>query len=121
MFHYTIERRERKWGLTDTVTYVRGKTKKQILGFDYQIDTEDFIWRGDGLLTKYLSSKWRVVHLDPNNEWVLIYFEKTFFTPAGYDVIARASLLSKTQSSQITQALKDYAVPQLDKITQMQL
>jgi hypothetical protein len=121
MFHYTIERREGKWGLADTVTYVRSKKKKHILGFDYLIDTDSFVWQGSGFLTKHLSSKWRVIHLDPNNEWALIYFEKTFFTPAGYDVIARDSLTSETKSTQITQILKDHSVPQLRKINQVHL
>jgi len=119
MFHYTIERREGEWGLADNVTYVQGKAKKHILGFDRLIDAEKFIWQGNGFLTKYLSSNWRIVHISADNNWALIYFEKTLFTPAGYDAIARESLLSSTQTSQIEQALKDYSIPPLSKITQV--
>jgi hypothetical protein len=118
MLHYTIERREGEWGLTDSVTYLRGHTKKYIHGFDNLTDKDTFIWRGSGMITKHLSSKWGVVYINPDGEWAIIRFEKTLFTPAGYDVISRNSLQSDTSTNQINQMLKRYSISSLDKITQ---
>ena len=47
-------------------------------------------WRGKGLL-KVASSHWEVLGWGREEVgWVVIWFQKTLFTPAGIDVLARA-------------------------------
>ncbi|KAI4253134.1 MAG: hypothetical protein LQ352_003870 [Teloschistes flavicans] len=48
-------------------------------------------WRGKGWL-KIASSHWEILgwgDLADGNQWVVIYFAKTLFTPAGLDVFSR--------------------------------
>lgn len=46
-------------------------------------------WRGKGWL-KIASSHWEVLgHGDEDGGWVVTYFAKTLFTPAGIDIYAR--------------------------------
>lgn len=46
-------------------------------------------WRGKGWL-KIASSHWEVLgHGEQEEGWIVIWFQKTLFTPAGIDVLAR--------------------------------
>jgi hypothetical protein len=46
-------------------------------------------WRGKGVL-KIASSEWEVLgHGKEEGGWVVIWFEKTLFTPEGMDLLAR--------------------------------
>jgi hypothetical protein len=93
--NYTVERRGTTTGLRDEVlSWKRGK-EQSILGFDTPLDSTNtrFVWRGNGLL-RLLQSAWEIVYMDAANEWAIIHFEKTMFTPEGYDVIARSKQLS---------------------------
>ena len=46
-------------------------------------------WRGKGWL-KIASSHWEVLgHGEEEEGWVVVWFQKTLFTPAGIDVLAR--------------------------------
>lgn len=59
------------------------------------VDTPDpnidaaYNWRGKGWL-KIASSHWEVLgHGDEDEGWMVTFFEKTLFTPAGIDIYAR--------------------------------
>ncbi|OAP54726.1 hypothetical protein AYL99_11174 [Fonsecaea erecta] len=59
------------------------------------IDTPDahtkaaYSWRGKGLL-KIASSRWEILgYGEEEGGWVVTYFQKTLFTPAGIDIYAR--------------------------------
>ncbi|KAJ9658888.1 hypothetical protein H2198_003458 [Neophaeococcomyces mojaviensis] len=53
-----------------------------------QVDTA-YNWRGKGWL-KIASSHWEVLgYGDEDGGWVVTFFEKTLFTPAGIDIYAR--------------------------------
>lgn len=60
------------------------------------------------------SSHWEVLgfgHGDDGNEWVVTYFAKTLFTPAGVDIYSRdKGGLAQTTVEQILDALKEFGV-----------
>lgn len=97
-FNYTIQEKGGKKGLLDVVEYQQNNTTKRIKGFDKVLDKQHtkFLWRGKGWMS-ILTSKWSIVHLSPNKEWAIIFFQKTLFTPKGYDVISRKKRLSSEQ------------------------
>ncbi len=64
------------------------------------------MWRGDGLLA-LLKSKWNILYLDPAGTWAIIHFEKTLFTPEGYDVMARSGQLTEKVRQQIQEKLAE--------------
>ncbi|CDM33013.1 hypothetical protein DTO013E5_5784 [Penicillium roqueforti] len=70
-------------------------------------------WRGKGWLV-IASSHWEVLgfgHGDDGNEWVVTYFAKTLFTPAGVDIYSRdKGGLAQTTVEQILDALKEFGV-----------
>ncbi len=93
--------------LSDRVTFLKNGKEKSIRGFDRPVDAEQtaFIWRGKGFLS-LLKSKWNILHLDSEHYWAIIYFERTLFTPEGYDVIAREKDLDQSQLESIELKLK---------------
>lgn len=66
-------------------------------------------WRGKGWLI-IASSHWECLgfgNTDDGNQWMVTYFAKTLFTPAGIDVYSRRKEgLSQTIVSEILEALK---------------
>jgi lipocalin len=106
-FTYTVAQQGQKSGLKDAVQYVKKGVVKQISGFDTPTDStnQSFIWRGAGLL-KFVTSRWHFIYVNPNQNWAIIQFEKTIFTPAGYDVIARQTQLAPEIHQQIQSYLK---------------
>src|ERR1043165_818286 len=89
-FNYTISVRKGKTVLLDEVKYEKKGKTKVIRGFDYQhADNEKaFTWKGKGLLA-IAKSEWEIRLLDEQNEWAVIWFSKTLFTPEGVDIISR--------------------------------
>lgn len=89
-FNYKQAERDGVLGLIDEVKYTQNGRQKSINGFDKPLNNENtaFEWRGNGLLS-LLSSKWGILHIETTENWAIIYFEKTLFTPKGYDVISR--------------------------------
>ncbi len=73
--------------MTDTVEYYRKGRYRRIEGTD-KVDGDGFIWRGKGIMS-IAKSRWKIIHHDPAAGLVFIQFEKTLFTPEGYDVISR--------------------------------
>lgn len=70
-------------------------------------------WRGKGWL-KIASSHWECLgfgHADENNQWVVTYFAKTLFTPAGIDIYSRNKQgLPQGTVDEILKALKGLEV-----------
>lgn len=80
-------------GIDDLVQYqpLDSDKQKTINGIDKpDSDTEAaYNWRGKGWL-KIASSHWEVLgHGEEDGGWVVTFFEKTLFTPAGIDIYAR--------------------------------
>lgn len=110
--------------LHDKVKYIekiKGKDKS-IEGFDYPDLTNDnaFIWRGNGILSM-LESKWQVVIFNDDeigNEWAVIWFAKTLFTPEGVDIISKNLIVSELFLEKIKENMKEYSIlePFVDKL-----
>lgn len=97
-FNYTIEKRGKTTGLRDDVQYLKSGKTKSIIGFDKAVNDKNskFIWRGKGILGLF-KSKWEILYFDKEKEIIVLRFEKTLFTPAGYDVISRQPNLSESE------------------------
>lgn len=95
-FNYTVAEKNGTSYLIDEVNYLKGGKTKTIKGFDHQKKENEkaFTWRGKGLL-RIAKSNWEIKLLDPNNEWAVIWFSKTLFTPEGVDIISRKKQLDK--------------------------
>lgn len=89
-FNYTISNCGKIVGLRDEVQYLKNGKTKNIVGFDKPENDKKskFIWRGKGVL-RLLKSEWEIIYFDSEKEIIVLKFEKTLFTPAGYDVISR--------------------------------
>lgn len=111
-FNYQLIQKNGQKLLLDKVAFEKKGKHKTILGTDKALNKQNtqFIWRGKGIL-KVLKSKWKVVHVDEEQQWMIIYFEKTLFTPAGYDVISRQKTLSPTITDKITTVLQKLDMP----------
>jgi hypothetical protein len=94
--------------LNDLVEYQKAKTRKvsSIHGVSQPVSVEGvayglaYHWRGKGLL-KIASSDWEILGWgrdeETSNDWIVTFFSKTLFTPAGIDIYCRdPKILSKT-------------------------
>lgn len=110
-FYYQIATKRGQQGLLDVVSYQKNNKIHQIKGFD-QVTTPDnqqFLWRGKGWLS-WVTSQWSILYLAPQKDWAIIYFEKTWLTPTGYDVISRYPQLSIQQAEAVQDQLQQQAV-----------
>ena len=110
-FNYTIEKRGDVTGLKDEVNYKKKGKSKSIFGFDKPTDAtqKTFVWRGRGLL-KIAKSKWQFVYIDPTNTWAIIGFDKTVFTPSGFDVISKNKEISPDFGQIVEDKLKELRI-----------
>ena len=73
-------------------------------------------WRGKGWLM-IASSHWECLgfgNIDDGNQWVVTYFAKTLFTPAGVDIYSRNKQgLPQATIDAILHALRDLGVSQI--------
>ncbi|MBL8046081.1 MAG: hypothetical protein JNL09_06045 [Anaerolineales bacterium] len=75
--------------LLDVVQYTENGRLKTIEGFDYADGASlRFVWRGKGWL-RFLHSRWKIEHVSAAQDWLILSFEKTLFTPAGHDIVCR--------------------------------
>ncbi len=105
--NYSIKQKKGIQILEDRVIYQKNNKQKTILGFDTPLDhssNRKFIWRGQGILS-ILKSHWEVLYISENENWAVIYFEKTLFTPKGYDVISRNKILDSATKKRISEIL----------------
>ncbi|WP_222166697.1 hypothetical protein [Edaphocola aurantiacus] len=114
-FHYRIVAGTEGPELEDTVFYMKGLEQKRIRGWDKPINKEctKFEWRGKGLLT-LVRSKWEWVHMD--DDFALIFFERTLFTPKGYDIICREKVLSPEVHEAIVRFLDEQDIWGMQRI-----
>ena len=110
-FNYEVAERDDVIGLIDKVKYTQNGRTKSINGFDKPLNAENtsFEWRGNGLLS-LLSSKWQVLYLDDTENWAIIYFERTLFTPKGYDVICREKQPNNLIMRKIEEKLRELQI-----------
>ena len=110
-FNFKIIQKQGKDALDDAVMYWKNGKEKSILGIDTALNQENtaFLWRGKGWLS-LVTSKWNLLHFNPQQQWAIIGFSKTLFTPKGYDVISRQKELSSEQIASIEQQLKQLQI-----------
>lgn len=108
-FNYTITEKNGKTFLIDEVKYIKNGKTKTINGFDYLDLNNDkaFTWKGKGFLA-IAKSHWEIKLMDEKNEWAVIWFSKTLFTPEGVDIISKKQKLDKSLIEEIkTKMLTD--------------
>lgn len=112
-FNYTLLKKKKGIYLSDKVSYLKNGKTKSINGIDKPLDTtnREFVWRGNGLLS-LLNSKWEILHLELNEQWAIIFFKQTLFTPQGYDVISREPILSPEVAQKIEATLIELGIQQ---------
>lgn len=106
-FNYSLAMMNGKVILLDTVEYVQNTKIKTIKGIDYPVDDSNkkFMWRGKGILTLF-KSKWEIVFISDQMQWAIIQFEKTLFTPAGFDLISRREVLRNGEMEEAERIMK---------------
>lgn len=111
-FNYTvIESSKGVKRLLDEVKFVKKGKEKAIVGFDTPLNASNtkFKWRGKGILG-VLKSKWEILYWDKAEEWAIIGFEKTLFTPKGYDIISRKRNLVGVIEQKVQQRLAQLGI-----------
>lgn len=96
-FNYTVAEKKGKTFLIDEVKYFKNGKTKSINGFDYLNPNNDkaFTWQGKGFLA-IAKSHWEIKLIDEKNEWAVIWFSKTLFTPEGVDIISKKQKLDES-------------------------
>ena len=114
VFDYSKGEKNGKTGLVDHVRFEKNGKKKSIDGFDFPQNANNtkFIWRGAGWLS-FVTSRWEIIEL--RDDIAMIYFEKTLFTPEGYDVISREKQLTEDQEETVSKWLEKYEIDGLMK------
>ena len=76
-------------------------------------------WRGKGWLM-IVSSHWECLgfgHAQDNNRWIVAYFAKTLFTPAGIDIYTRHKEgLPQSTIDEILKALKELGIKEITEL-----
>jgi len=118
--NYSLVQKNGKNYLLDKVNFEKKGKQKSIIGYDESINENNtqFVWRGKGIL-KILKSEWEIVHFNRQQEWMLIAFKKTLFTPKGYDILSHQKSLSIAAQQEIEKVLAQLnASPDLRLISQ---
>lgn len=120
MISYLIEEKNNVKGLRDQVDYQHNGKIHSILGFDKPLNelNTEFEWHGKGI-TGFITSKWQILYIDEQYDWMLIHFQKTLFTPEGYDVLSKRKTPSENQLIDIQNKLKELDL--LDDLTALRL
>lgn len=91
--------------LLDVVQYTENGRLKTIEGYDYADGASlSFVWRGKGLLY-LLQSRWKIEHVSAAQDWLILSFEKTLFTPAGHDIVCRHANPTREQLAAMERVL----------------
>ena len=112
--NYSITTIKNKKVLFDEVIYIKNAKQKSIKGYDFALNKNNtsFKWKGKGLLSM-LSSKWKIIYYNKEENWAIIKFEKTLFTPKGYDVISKNKNLSRILLEKINSKTKELEIYKL--------
>jgi len=110
-----------KQGTESEFSHVRGISRPvEVEGVQFGLA---FHWRGKGWLM-VASSSWEILGYgtdeaaESQNDYVVTYFGKTLFTPAGLDIYTRTkNSLSETTLMAIKSALKELGNDDIAKIT----
>ena len=118
-FNYTLIQKNGEPRLLDEVQYSKKSKVKSIIGHDKPLNENNnsFIWRGKGVLA-FVKSKWNILYIDPEKQWMIIHFQKTLFTPEGYDVVSRSKTLEGELLSTLEQKLNELGISGLTTIHQ---
>lgn len=109
--NYSLKTKGKIEGLKDEVIYEKNGKLYSIHGFntpDHEKNTE-FVWRGKGLLS-FVSSKWKILYFSEFEGWALIFFERTSFTPEGFDVITRVQKPNEKTIEHIRQKMHEMEI-----------
>lgn len=105
--------------LDDQVVYTTLKGKEQIIrGISTPTNAviKEFIWRGKGWLS-WVTSRWTIIEVSQEQEWMVIAFLKTWFTPAGVEVISKQPVLQEEAKEAILSFVNQLPIhPQLQLI-----
>ena len=96
----------------DTVEYVEGGRSRTIVGVDTQLGPGRYQWRGKGWLW-FFTSRWEIRSVSPDEQSLVISFEKTWATPAGFDVISRTKTLADPSYAALVKAIGSPALTRL--------
>ncbi len=112
-FSYTVTNKRNDTVLLDEVQYQKKSKWKSIVGYDKPADEQNrsFIWRGKGILAG-VKSKWNILFHDPKEQWMIIHFKKTLFTPEGYDVISKSKNMDEVTRQKVSDKLKELKIDQ---------
>jgi hypothetical protein len=88
----------------DKVTYEdKNGREHTIQGYDIQVGTGSFMWRGYGWLF-FFKSNWKFIQ--KQDDYAVITFESTWVTPSGMDILCRRESMTQEQVTEILNALK---------------
>ena len=84
----SIEYKEKHQYYESSVQYFKHGKLKTIKGTESPDKTQEnhYTWKGVGWM-RLLKSHWHVV--EAGQDWIVIYFSKTLFTPKGMDLLVR--------------------------------
>lgn len=107
-FNYSLETKDEVKGLHGNVQYLKKGKPKSIEGFDKPENeyNTSFLWRGQGILRAF-KSRWEIIAYDPENKWAIMHFEKTGFTPEGYDLFSRQKQPDTNTLKEMQKKLKE--------------
>jgi len=113
--NYAYHPGDETYCIYDLVLFTKNRKTKSIKGYNRLVSEQDlsFEWKGAGLLS-LLRSRWKIIHFEA--DWMIIYFEKTLFTPEGYDVVSRNIDLKPTKEKDINEMIKTLQLPKLARI-----
>jgi hypothetical protein len=92
--------------IIDVVTYEYRNQVRGIRGRDRYLGERRFRWRGAGFLC-FLTSNWEVAHMSCECDWAIIRFEKSLFSPAGHDIVARQSRVSDSMAKEMISRFRE--------------
>jgi len=118
-FNYQMKAKNGIIGLSDEVKFLKNGKAKSIKGWDKPLSQENtkFIWRGSGILF-FTKSKWEIIFMSDDRNWMIIHFEKTMFTPEGYDVVCRNPNEILKYRDEINRKLSELKISDLQEIKQ---
>lgn len=110
--YYTLMPHPHKIKIRDTVNYIQNNLDKKIRGIDFCDLSYPYqlTWQGRNLLTSLIKCNWQILALEKNYKWAVIFFENTFFSPQGMDIIARYDHLDENTYAHIEESLRPSTV-----------
>ncbi|WP_138085070.1 hypothetical protein [Phragmitibacter flavus] len=101
----TYDARQSSRSMRDVVTYQKNGKERSIKGVDRQISDKQFRWRGSALLA-LITSDWKIDHLSNDDNWMIISFQKSLFTPKANDILARGPMISPLLAAEMLEVFE---------------